>query len=116
MTATAAHTAATALSGRAFNRARRRDSLCKKVIASPASWSEELGHIGRARRVTREHGHAQRLQYQPQRALMLVNRGRLVAPFCLRAHHDPLDFPTTVRVVAPRLVERDDQEPILLER
>src|SRR5437867_11974565 len=62
--AAAADTAATALSGRDFNRARRRDSLCKKVIASPASWSEELGHIGRARRVTREHGHSQPLEQQ----------------------------------------------------
>src|SRR5437867_12309124 len=71
--AAAAHTAATALSGRVFNRARRWDSLCKKVIASPASWSEELGHVRRAARGTGGCGRAQRLQYQPQRALMLVN-------------------------------------------
>src|SRR5438445_616990 len=116
LTGTVSAAGVTALRGRAFNRARRRDSLCKKVIASPASWSEELGHVRRAARGTGECAHAQPLQYQPQRALMLVNRGRLVAAFRLRAHHDPLDFPTTVRVVASRLVERDDQEPILLER
>src|SRR5207245_4748299 len=114
--AAAAGTGATAPSGRALNRARRRDSLCKKVIASPASWSEELGHFGRARRVTREHGDSKPLQYQPQRALMLVNRGRLVAAFGLRADPDPLDFPTTARVLPSLLVARDDHEPILLER
>ena len=72
---------------------------------------EKLGHCGRRSGPAGELRRPQRLERQAQRALVLVERGRLVLGIRFGTHDDPRDPAPTVRVVAPRFVERDDQRP-----
>src|SRR6266498_5455561 len=120
-TTAAARSAGETATTRSLISARRADNLCLKVInPSPrfgsASRREEFAHVGCAGRRAREHGHAEPFQRQPQRALVLVQRGGLVAELRLRTDGHPHDPPAPVGIVAARLVEHDDEQPVLLER
>src|SRR5690348_13981762 len=106
---------------RSFSRANRCASLCLNVMGSAPSPGfalrcEEFAHVRSGRRLVRETREPQNLGGQPQRARMLVQRRRLVAPFGFRAHHHPHDPPAAVGVVAAGLVEQNDQQAVLLER
>src|SRR5437660_11176694 len=81
-----------------------------------SSGREELAHRRRTGRRAGETRDAERLEHKPQGALVLVESGGLIVPLRLGAHRHPHHAATAVAVVAARLVEHDDQEPILLER
>src|SRR5690242_9913889 len=103
----AASTTATMMARRSFSSAMRRDSLCLNVmvVAPPVHplGIEELAHVRRRRGVTRERVDAQPLEDQAQRALVLVRRGRLVAPLGLRrADRHPVHLAAAQRVVTAR--------------
>src|SRR6266516_1810544 len=99
----------------ALSRARRAASLCMKVMGSAQSRDEELVHVGRRRRSVGIDRDAERLEREPQQARLLVQRRGLEAALHLGPDHHEGHSPTAMRVVSAGLVERHDQEPVLLE-
>src|ERR1043166_3287628 len=124
----AIHKVATAAAGALFRCGPAPRSAAGAIRAGPAAgWPalpesrpalrvQEFRHVRRARRRTRETGDPERLEHEPERALVLVEGGGRVTGLRFRAHHHPGDPPAAARGVARRLIEGDDQEAVPLER
>src|SRR2546430_16253767 len=119
-TTAAASTTGETATTRSWRSARRADNLYLNVINPlplfrSALRREELAHVGCAGCRAGEHVHPQPFQDQPQRALVLIQRGGLIAGLRLRTDGHPYDPTAPVGIVAARLVEHDDEQPVLLE-
>src|SRR5579864_313755 len=78
---------------------------------------KEFAHLRRGRRVARKLFRAQRFQYQPQRALVLIERGGSESCFDAWPGHHHRHLPAAVRKVGyDALVENHDEQSILLKR